>query len=105
MTEYLCLTLIATPGEAESSFKSRLAVFWTHMLRNKPDDYEKVYAEATRFGSTEGRVSRQYMAEVEVIDLLTSELKAHTIAFTTIDPDDVYSKYEASGPDWFQIEH
>ena len=105
MTEYLCLTLLANPGEAEAAFKARLAAFWTHMLRTKPDDYEKVYAEATRFASTDGRVSRQYMAEVDVMSVLTAELTANGIAFAHIDMDDGYSKYEASGPDWFQIEH
>jgi hypothetical protein len=105
MNEYLCITLLAKPGEAETAFKSRLAAFWTHMLRNKPDDYEKVYAEASRFDTTDGRVSRQYMAEVEVIDMLTAELTAHGIAVAVIDPDDTYSKYEATSPDWFQIEH
>ncbi len=105
MTEYLCLTLLANLGEAEAAFKARLTSFWTHMLRNKPDDYEKVYAEATRFASTDGRVSRQYMAEVDAMSVLIAELTASGIAFTAIDPDDVYSKYEASGSDWFQIEH
>jgi hypothetical protein len=105
MTDYLCLTLLANPGEGEAAFKGRLAAFWTHMLRNKPDDYEKVYAEASRFDTTDGRISRQYMAEVEVIDVLTAELSALGVAFATIDADDTYSKYEATSPDWFQIEH
>ncbi len=105
MSEYVCLTLLANPGEAEAAFKSRLTVFWTHMVRNKPDDYEKMYAEATRFGRTDGCVSRQYMAEVDVLNTLTTELAAHTVAFATIDIDDTYTKYEATSPDWFQIEH
>lgn len=105
MPEYLCLTLLANPDEPEAAFKARLAVFWTHMLRNKPDDYEKVYAEATRFGSDGGRVSRQYMTEAGVLGVLTAELTANGIALAPVDPDDTYSKYEASGPDWFQIEH
>jgi hypothetical protein len=105
MTDYLCLTLLAKPGESEAAFKARLAAFWTHMIRNKPDEYEKVYAEATRFASSDGRASRQYMVEAEVIGVLTRELTANGIAFAPVDPDDAYSKYEASGPDWFQIEH
>lgn len=105
MTEYLCLTLLANPDEAEPVFKARLAAFWTHMLRNRPDDYEKVYAEATRFTSVESRVARQYMAEVDVIGVLTRELAAYDIAFAPIDEDDIYTKYEAASPDWFQIEH
>ena len=105
MSEYLCLTLLANAGEPEAAFKARLAVFWTHMLRNKPDDYEKVYAEATRFGSTDDRVSRQYMVEAEVAAMLAAELTANGIALVPVDLDDAYSKYEAAGPDWFQIEH
>lgn len=105
MQEYLCLTLLAHPDEAESVFKARLASFWTHMIRNRPDDYEKVYAEMTRFSVIDGRAARQYMAEVEVIAALTAELGAHGIAHAPVDPDDIYSKYEASGSDWFQIEH
>ena len=67
MTEYLSLTLLADSGESEAAFKARLAAFWTHMIRNKPDDYEKVFAEATKFGSEDGRISRQYMVEAAAI--------------------------------------
>jgi hypothetical protein len=105
MTDYLCLTLLAKPDEREPVFKARLASFWTHMLRNRPDDYEKVYAEATRFTSVEGRVARQYMVEVDVVQKLARELEAHRIDLVPVDADDVYSKYEAASPDWFQIEH
>lgn len=105
MDEYLCLTVVANPGESEAAFKARLTAFWTHMLRNKPDDYERVYAEAMKFGTAGGKATRQYLAEAGVADVLTGELTAHGIAFDPVDPDDVYSKYEATSPDWFQIEH
>ena len=105
MTEYVCLTLVAEAGEAEAAFKSRLAAFWTHMLRNRPDDYERVYAEATRFAAADGRVTRQYMVEADAAGSVTAELAAGGIAFEPVDPDDTYSKYEAASPDWFQIEH
>lgn len=105
MTEYVCLTVLADPGEGESAFKARLTAFWTHMLRNKPDDYERVYAEASRFGVVEGCVSRQYMMEVDVATAVLAELMDSGIAFTPIDEDDTYTKYEATSPDWFQIEH
>lgn len=105
MTEYLCLTLFAAADETEAAFKTRLTAFWTHMLRNKPDDYEKVYAEATRFGTTDGHVSRQYMVEADAIDAVTAELSANGVAFSPVDPDDTYTKYEATPSDWFQIEH
>jgi hypothetical protein len=103
--EYICLTLVSNPGESEAAFKARLAAFWTHMLRNRPDDYERVYAEATRFGVTEGRVSRQYMVEADAAEVVTGELTAQGVAFAPVDADDTYTKYEAASPDWFQIEH
>lgn len=105
MDEYVCVTLQSRPGEAETGFKSRLVAFWTHMLRNRPDDYEKVYSEATEFECEGGRVSRQYMVEPDVVPVLTAELAAAGIAFEPVDPDDLYSKAEASSSGWFQIEH
>jgi hypothetical protein len=105
MTEYLCLTILGNEGESESAFKQRLTEFWTYMLRTKPGDYEKVYAEATKFGNAGSRVSRQYMIDAEAIDLITAELTAQSLAYAPIDREDVYSKYEATSPDWFQIEH
>ena len=103
--EYLCVTLVADPGEAEAAFKGRLSAFWTHMLRNKPDDYERVYAEATRFEPVDGSVGRKYMVEVGVLDVLVGELAAAGVKVVPPDPDDTYSKYEAAPPDWFWIEH
>lgn len=105
MDEYLCLTLVGKPQEPESDFKARLTAFWTHMIRNRPADYERVYAEATAFGSAGGRPTRQYLAEAGVVGVLTAELAAAGVDFEPVDEDDVYSKYEASSPDWFQIEH
>ena len=105
MADYICLTLLAHPDEGEASFKSRLAAFWTHMLRNKPDDYEKVYAEATEFGSDEGRVSRQYMVEAVAIPDILMELSAGQIAHLPVDTDETYTRHEASSSDWFQIDH
>jgi hypothetical protein len=105
MNDYLCVTLMGNSGEGEAAFKARLAAFWTHMIRNRPDDYEKIYAEATRFGNDAGQVTRQYMVEVDVAEVLAAELISNGIAAAPIDLDDTYSKYEAVSPDWFQIEH
>jgi hypothetical protein len=105
LTEYVCLTVLANAGESEAAFKARLAAFWTYMIRNRKDDYERVYAEATRFGTTGGRVSRQYMVEADVADAVTAELSANGVAFAPVDVDDTYTKYEAASPDWFQIPH
>jgi hypothetical protein len=105
LTEYVCLTVLANAGETEAAFKARLAAFWTHMIRNRKDDYERVYAEATRFGVTDGRISRQYMVEVNAAEVVTAELSANGVAFSPVDADDTYTKYEAASPDWFQIPH
>ena len=105
MTDYLCLTLLARAEESEAAFKSRLTSFWTHLLRNRPDDYAKVYAEATHFGSTEGKLSRQYLVEADAIDVLTDDLTTSDVDFLPVDADDMYTKYEAAPPDWFWIEH
>jgi hypothetical protein len=103
--DYLCLTLVARTGESEPDFRLRLTSFWTSMLRVHPDDYEKVYAEATHFGTTNGCVSRQYMVEVSAVDALCRELTAAEVDFAPVDRTDLYSKYEATPPDWFWIEH
>lgn len=105
MTEYVRLTLLAKPGESEPIFKARLTAFWTHLLRNNPEDYERVFAEATRFESSNGRITRQYLVEADAAEEVTKELLAHAIEFDPIDRDDTYSKYEATSPDWFQLDH
>lgn len=105
MTEYLCLTLLAAAGEPEAAFKSRLTAFWSHLLRTQPDTYAAVYAEATHFHTTDGRVSRQYVVESDATEAVAQALTAAGIATLPPDPDDVYTKYEASGSEWFQISH
>ena len=105
MADYICLTLLSNPGEGEAAFKARLAAFWTHMLRNKPTAYEGVYAEATQFERMEDQLTRQYLVEDRAIDALAPELAAHGVLAAPVDRDETYSKYEATSPDWFQIEH
>jgi hypothetical protein len=105
MQEYVCLTLVGRPGEAEAAFKGRLVAFWTHLLRNRPDDYEQVYSEAVEFEDEGGRVGRRYMVEPGVVPVLEGELRANGVDFLPVDTDDLYSKAEASASDWFQIEH
>jgi hypothetical protein len=103
--EYLCLTLIANAGEAETAFKARLTAFWTQLLRTAPDTYEAVFAEAKTSGVTDGKVSREYMVEADAAEAVSSALTTNGIAALPLNPDDVYSKYEASGSEWFQIPH
>lgn len=105
MDEFLCLTLLARPGEPEPTFKLRLTEFWTHMLRIRPDDYEGVYAEARAFDTEDGRTCRRYMVEIDAIDVVTAELQAKGMEFAEVDKDDAYNKAEASSSEWFQIPH
>jgi hypothetical protein len=103
--DYLCLTLVANTGETETAFKSRLTAFWTHLLRTLPDTYEGVFAEARDFDTTEGRVSRSYMVEASEVAAVVEALAEQGVEALPLDLDDTYSKYEASGSEWFQIPH
>jgi hypothetical protein len=103
--EYLCLTLLANAGESEAAFKSRLTAAWTHLLRTAPDTYKAVYAEAKEFETTGARVSRAYVVEAEAAEAVVAALATQGVTAQPIDTDDTYSKYEASGSEWFQIPH
>src|SRR5262249_48360525 len=103
--EYVCLTVLSQPGENQADFAARLSRFWTHMLRNRKSDFERVYAETTNFEEAGERLSRQYLAQLEVIDLLESEMRAAGVDFEPVDRDDIFSRYEATPPEWMQIEH
>ncbi len=105
MDELIRISLAAEPGESASDFGSRLSQFWTHMLRNRPNDFERVFAEATDFESTPHGLRRHYLVEYEVLPILEAELRAAGFQYDPIDPNDTYSKYEAVAPDWWQIEH
>lgn len=105
MDEFVCVTVTSEPGETEAAFTSRLTGFWTHFLRTRPDDYEKIYAEATECEQSAGRITRQYMVEPGVVATLTGELTGRGVHWQPVDPDDLYTKAEASSSDWFQIEH
>src|SRR5207237_1217911 len=103
--QYLCLRVHSRPDESEPNFKMRLSAFWTIMLRNHADDFEKVYAETTEFQREGDRLSRQYLIEAPVLSILEIQLRSAGISFDSVDPEDVYSKYEAAPPEWMWIEH
>ena len=105
MDEYLCVTAVGEPGEPDAGFKARLTAFWSGYLRAQPDDYEKVYAEATAFEAVAGRPTRRYLVAADGAAALAAGFGAAGVGCDPVDADDVYPKYEASGPDWFQIEH
>ena len=97
--------MLSKPGESQADFASRLSRFWTHMLRARKPDFEKVYAETTTFDEVGGRWSRQYLAALDVVDVVEAELRAAGLDFEPIDRDELYSRYEAVSPEWMQIEH
>lgn len=103
--EYLCVTLLSNPGESEGAFKARLTVAWTHLLRTAKAAYDAVYAEAKAFERSGDRVSRAYIVEAEAADAVAAALRAAGVEAVEVDDQDVYSKYEASGSEWFQIAH
>jgi hypothetical protein len=105
LEEYVCLTICGQSGENEDDFHKRLIEFWTFMLRNYPDDYEKVYAETTQFSRKKGLIAREYMIEVDAVEKIASLFAARGFTVEPYDLDDLYSKYEATSPDWFQIPH
>jgi hypothetical protein len=103
--EYVVVTAVSGPGEPEAAFRGRMTAFWTHMVRTRPDDYERVYAEATRFQTRGDVLSREYMVEADAAAGLAAAMTAQGITSDPFDPDDTYSKYEATPPDWFWLEH
>ena len=105
MDDYCCLTVLSRPGESREAFNKRLIDFWTTMLRSRESDYERVYAEASSFKQQADRISREYLLESGVVDVLESELKTAGLDHDEVDRDELFSKYEASPPDWFQLEH
>ena len=105
MDDYLYLILLSRTGESEAPFKDRLSAFWTHVLREHLEDFQKVYAEKTAFERHGDRLSRTYLVEEDATANLVKRLREKGMEFEPIDPADVYSKYEASPPDWFWIEH
>lgn len=105
MDDYLCLTVLSRAGEPEAEFKGRLSAFWSTMLRAKPEEFEKVYAEAARFEVCDERLGRRYLVESDVANALSEDLLRGELEHLPIDADDLYSKYEAAPPEWFWIEH
>ena len=104
MDEFVCVTLLAKPGETDAAFQRRLTEFWTHLLRTRPAVYEGVYAEARDFDRDAG-TARRYMVRTDAAEAVATELVAKGVAFLPIDPDDGYNKAEASSSEWFQIPH
>ncbi len=105
MDDFVCLTLLSGTGEDQAAFSARLSRFWTHLLRTRPDDFEQVYAEATRFEQHGDRLARQYLIHESVLGVLETELAGAGLTHEPVDRADTFTKYEAVAPEWMQIEH
>jgi len=105
MNDYVCITLCSHSGESASDFKSRLSAFWTHLLRHNPALFERVYAETAAFEPRGEILTRQYLVEAVGASAIEEVLREMALEFEPIDPEDLYSKYEAKPPEWFWIEH
>jgi len=75
------------------------------MLRDHKLEFEKVYAETVEFGHEDGCLTRQYLFESSIADLLEQQLSIADVQHHPIDRDDVYSKFEATPPEWMWLEH
>ena len=97
MDEYVCITVLSRTGEDQADFASRLSRFWTHLLRTRKADFEKVYAETTSFEETGDGWSRQYLTHLDVVSVVETELRTAGLDFEPIDRDELYSKWRSTG--------
>lgn len=105
MEEFQGLTVIGLKGEQDQSFSARLSAFWTKVLRQDPDLFEKVYAETSEFESENGCPTRKYAIEPEGVAEILRLAQANGVAFLPVDTEDTYTRHEAVAPEWWQIEH
>jgi hypothetical protein len=105
MEEFQGITLKGKNGEMAPAFSGRLSVFWTLVLRQVPELFEKVYAETTEFEDHQGCPTRKYAVEPDGVAPLLQLVQANGLEFLPPDPDDTYTRHEAVAPEWWQIEH
>jgi hypothetical protein len=103
--EFLCITAVSNAGESQADFSGRLSQFWTHMLRDFPDVFERVYAETIEFEKEDDVFTRQYLCEEAAVDVVLEEMKRVGMAHKPVNRNDHWSKYEATPTEWWQIEH
>jgi hypothetical protein len=105
LDDHICIVVRSNPSESGETFRKRLIEFWSHVIRTRPNDYERVFAESAEPDPDGSAWTRKYLVHVEVADVLETELKGAGLRNDPIDRDDPYSKYEAAPPEWFQIPH
>lgn len=105
MEEFVCISVWGKPGEEELSLKQRLTHFWTGILREIPDEFEKVYAESIEFEKEGAKTCRRYAIEPDVVDLFVGKLAGSGFEVSPYGDDDIYTKHELPATEWWQIEH
>ncbi len=105
MKEYILITVCSEKDENGNTFSQRLSLFWTQMLRQSPEEFEKVYAESSEFENQAGVLKRKYAILPELTEFLKNKFLSERLNVLDIDIDDFYSPYELTAPDWMQIEH
>lgn len=105
MDEYVSVQVCSRAGESASAFSRRLIDFWTLFLRSRPEEYRGVYAESTRFQPVGDAIGRNYLINLNVVSQVETELASAGIRHLPIDRGDLFSKFEAVAPEWFQIPH
>ena len=103
--EYQGVSIFGQKGEQEATFSNRLSTFWTQVLRQFPELFEKVYAETTEFEDHQGCPLRKYAVEPDGVAPLLQLIQDNALGYLPPDPDDTYSRHEAVAPEWWQIEH
>lgn len=102
---YHTLGILSMPKETEDDFRKRLTRFWTSLLRNQPDIYEDVYAEARHFGQIETRVSRHYIVNAYATDTLIDHLTLDGLESLPPEVLAEGSLPSAPSPDWVILAH
>ena len=105
MIEYVAVEVFGKVGEIEAQFGQRLTAFWSEILREIPDEFEKVYAETILFETAKGKPLRRYAIETDGVDLFVEKLNQAGFEVPPPSEDDVYTKYELPATEWWQIEH
>ena len=75
------------------------------MLREQKNSYEGVFAETTVMEADGDRAMRQYLIAADVVEAIEKWMTGAGVDHDLIDNDEVYSRFEATSPDWFQIPH
>lgn len=105
MEEFVAVEVLGKVGETEATFGQRLTAFWSEILREIPEEFEKVYAETIVFENEGDKPLRRYAIEADGVDIFVDKIRQGGFEVTPPSDDDVYTKYELPATEWWQIEH